>query len=71
MPWQIGKPVLAAINGHAIGVGITYALGCDIRIVAQDAKIQFAFVRRGIIPELGLTSLLREWPAFQGLPICS
>jgi enoyl-CoA hydratase/carnithine racemase len=52
MPWQIRKPVIAAINGHAIGVGITYAMNCDIRFVAEDAKIQFAFVRRGITPEL-------------------
>jgi enoyl-CoA hydratase/carnithine racemase len=52
MPWQIRKPVVAAINGHAIGVGITYAMNCDIRFVAEDAKIQFAFVRRGITPEL-------------------
>jgi len=53
MPWQIRKPVLAAINGHAIGVGITFPMACDIRFVAEDAKIQFAFVRRGILPELG------------------
>ena len=52
MPWQIHKPVLAAINGHAIGVGVTYAMSCDIRLVAEEAKLQFAFVRRGIIPEL-------------------
>ncbi len=52
MPWQIRKPVIAAINGHAIGVGITFAMNCDIRFVALDAKIQFAFVRRGITPEL-------------------
>jgi enoyl-CoA hydratase/carnithine racemase len=51
-PWQIDKPVIAAINGHAIGVGITYPMMCDIRFVAEDAKIQFAFVRRGILPEL-------------------
>ncbi len=51
-PWEIDKPVVAAINGHAIGVGITYAMMCDVRFVAEDAKIQFAFVRRGIIPEL-------------------
>jgi enoyl-CoA hydratase/carnithine racemase len=51
-PWQIRKPVLAAINGHAIGVGITFPMTCDIRFVAEDAKIQFAFVRRGVIPEL-------------------
>ncbi len=53
MPYQIRKPVLAAINGHAIGVGITFSMTCDIRIVAEDAKIQFAFVRRGLTPELG------------------
>ena len=52
LPWQMDKPVIAAINGHAIGVGITYPMTCDIRFVAEDAKIQFAFVRRGVIPEL-------------------
>ena len=52
LPWQIDKPVIAAINGHAVGVGITYPMTCDVRIVAEDAKLQFAFVRRGVIPEL-------------------
>jgi enoyl-CoA hydratase/carnithine racemase len=52
MPWHVRKPVLAAINGHAIGVGITFPMTCDIRFVAEDAKVQFAFVRRGILPEL-------------------
>jgi enoyl-CoA hydratase/carnithine racemase len=51
-PWQIRKPVIAAINGHAIGVGITYSMTCDIRLVAEEAKIQFAFTRRGVLPEL-------------------
>jgi enoyl-CoA hydratase/carnithine racemase len=51
-PWMIDKPVIAAINGHAVGIGITYSMMCDIRFVAEDAKIQFAFVRRGVIPEL-------------------
>ncbi|HVR28571.1 MAG TPA: enoyl-CoA hydratase-related protein [Thermoanaerobaculia bacterium] len=51
-PWQLDKPVLAAINGAAVGVGITYPMMCDVRFVAEDAKIQFAFVRRGVIPEL-------------------
>ena len=51
-PFQMSKPVIAAINGHAIGVGITFPMTCDLRIVAEDAKIQFAFVRRGVIPEL-------------------
>lgn len=52
LPWQVDKPVIAAINGHAIGVGITYPMTCDIRYVAENAKVQFAFVRRGVIPEL-------------------
>lgn len=51
-PFMIRKPVIAALNGHAIGVGITYPMMCDMRFVAEDAKIQFAFVRRGVIPEL-------------------
>jgi enoyl-CoA hydratase/carnithine racemase len=51
--WQVRKPVIAAINGHAVGVGLTLAMQCDIRLVAEDAKLSFAFVRRGVIPELG------------------
>lgn len=51
-PWQIRKPVFAAINGHAIGVGITYPMTCDVRLVAEDAKVQFAFTQRGVVPEL-------------------
>ena len=53
MPHKVRKPVIAAINGHAVGVGITYPMLCDIRIAAEEAKIQFAMVRRGILPELG------------------
>jgi enoyl-CoA hydratase/carnithine racemase len=51
-PYQVRKPVIAAINGHAVGVGLTYPMTCDIRFVAADAKLAFAFVRRGAIPEL-------------------
>jgi len=51
-PFQIDKPVIAALNGHAIGVGITYPMLADVRIVADNAKIAFAFVRRGVLPEL-------------------
>jgi enoyl-CoA hydratase/carnithine racemase len=50
-PYMLKKPVIAAINGHAVGVGITYPMTCDIRIVAEDAKIVFPFVRLGLIPE--------------------
>jgi enoyl-CoA hydratase/carnithine racemase len=49
-PWDVPKPVIAAINGHAVGVGISFAMSCDVRYVAADAKISFAFVRRGVLP---------------------
>lgn len=52
LPFQVSKPVIAALNGHAVGVGITYPMLADIRVVAENAKIAFAFVRRGVLPEL-------------------
>jgi len=45
------KPVIAAINGPAVGVGITMTLPMDIRLVAEGARIGFVFSRRGIVPE--------------------
>ncbi|HEX8854692.1 MAG TPA: crotonase/enoyl-CoA hydratase family protein [Thermoleophilaceae bacterium] len=45
------KPVIAAINGPAVGVGITMTLPMDIRLVAEGTKIGFVFTRRGIVPE--------------------
>jgi enoyl-CoA hydratase/carnithine racemase len=45
------KPVIAAINGHAVGVGITMTLPMDIRVASEDAKIGFVFARRGVVPE--------------------
>jgi enoyl-CoA hydratase/carnithine racemase len=47
------KPVIAAINGPAVGVGITMTLPMDVRLAAQGAKIGFVFARRGIVPEAG------------------
>jgi enoyl-CoA hydratase/carnithine racemase len=49
--WKVRKPVLAAINGHAIGIGLTLALQCDMRVVAEDAKLGIVQVRRGVIPD--------------------
>ena len=51
-PQLVRKPVIAAINGAAVGAGLTWPLQCDIRIVAEDAKLAFAFNRRGVLPEL-------------------
>jgi enoyl-CoA hydratase/carnithine racemase len=45
------KPVIAAINGPAVGVGATMTLPMDVRLAAEDARIGFVFARRGIIPE--------------------
>jgi enoyl-CoA hydratase/carnithine racemase len=52
------KPIIAAINGHAIGVGMTMLMPCDVRIAAEDAKLGFVFTRLGILPGLGSTHLL-------------
>jgi enoyl-CoA hydratase/carnithine racemase len=49
--WEVRKPVLAAINGHAIGIGLTLAMQCDLRLVAEDAKLGFVHVRRGVLPD--------------------
>ncbi len=58
MPWKIRKPIIAAINGHAVGVGLTLPLQWDIRIVAEDAKLAFAFVQRGVVTELASSYIL-------------
>jgi len=55
---EFPKPVIAAVNGHAIGVGITMILPCDLRIAAAGAKMGLTFVRLGILPGLGSTHLL-------------
>ncbi len=49
--FECTKPVIAAINGPAVGVGITMTLPMDIRLVSENAKIGFVFARRGILPE--------------------
>jgi len=64
MPMQVRKPVIAAINGPAVGAGLTWPLQADIRYVASDAKLAFAFVRRGVLPELASHVIL---PRLAGL----
>jgi enoyl-CoA hydratase/carnithine racemase len=48
-PWDVRKPVIAAVNGHAVGIGFTLTLQCDIRIFASDAKYGIVQVRRGVM----------------------
>lgn len=64
MPMDVRKPVIAAINGPAVGVGLTWPLQADVRYVALDAKLAFAFVRRGVLPELASHAIL---PRLAGL----
>jgi enoyl-CoA hydratase/carnithine racemase len=45
------KPVIAAVNGPAVGIGVTMQLAMDIRIASEDAKFGFVFSQRGIVPE--------------------
>lgn len=49
------KPVIAAINGPAYGVGVTMTLGCDVRLAARSAVLGLTFTRLGVLPGLGST----------------
>ncbi|WP_068673273.1 crotonase/enoyl-CoA hydratase family protein [Oceanobacillus sp. Castelsardo] len=49
--YELNKPIIAAINGSAVGVGITMTLPMDIRIASENAKMGFVFARRGITQE--------------------
>ena len=57
-PWELQTPIIAALNGAAVGVGMTLPLQWDIRIVAENAKYGLPFTQRGVIPELNATWLL-------------
>ena len=49
--YELNKPIIAAINGPAVGVGVTMTLPMDIRLASTKAKFGFVFARRGIVPE--------------------
>ena len=57
-PLDISKPMIAAINGACAGVGLAYALQCDLRFAAAGVKFTTAFARRGLIAEYGIAWLL-------------
>ena len=49
--FECKKPIIAAVNGAAVGVGATMTLPMDVRIASEDARFGFVFARRGIVPE--------------------
>jgi enoyl-CoA hydratase/carnithine racemase len=58
--WRVRKLVIAAVNGPAIGIGLTLALQCDIRLVAEDAKLAIPQVRRGMVGDCAVHYTLRH-----------
>jgi enoyl-CoA hydratase/carnithine racemase len=63
-PNEIDKPVIAAINGPAVGVGMTYPMLCDIRLAVDTAKMGFVFTRRGMMPELAAHLIVQRVAGF-------
>jgi len=56
--WKLPTPMICAINGHAIGAGMSFTLLFDIRYAAEDAKLSFVFPRRGLVSEANSNWLL-------------
>lgn len=59
------KPLLAAVNGDAVGVGMTMLLHCDIVIVADEARLRLPFSEMGVPPEAGSSALLPDAVGWQ------
>lgn len=57
-PLMMSKPLIAAINGGCVGLGLSAALLCDVRFVADEAKIGTVFAQRGVVAEHGMAYLL-------------
>jgi enoyl-CoA hydratase/carnithine racemase len=63
--WDVRKPVIAACNGHAIGVGLSIAMQADLRVFAEDAKYGFLQNRRGVVADFAMESVLPRIVGFE------
>jgi len=54
------KPLIAAVRGQAVGVGVTLLLHCDLVVVAGDVRLSLPFLKLGLVPEAGSTLLLPQ-----------
>ncbi len=58
---RTSKPIIAAINGPAVGIGLTMVLPADILLASDDAKLGLRFIKMGLVPELASTSSPSGW----------
>lgn len=58
--YRMGKPVIAAVNGHARAAGVTWAVSCDMIIAAEEAEMGYPEIDRGLLPAMHLVHLPRQ-----------
>jgi enoyl-CoA hydratase/carnithine racemase len=63
--WEVRKPVIAACNGHAIGVGLGIALQCDMRVLAAEGKYGLLQNRRGVVADFAVEQVLPRLVGFE------
>ena len=63
--WEVRKPVIAACNGHAVGVGLGIAAQCDMRVFAKEGKYGFVQNRRGVVADFAIEQLLPRLIGFE------
>ncbi|MEM0952792.1 MAG: enoyl-CoA hydratase-related protein [Pseudomonadota bacterium] len=63
--WDVRKPVIAACNGHAIGVGLSIAMQADLRVFAEEGKYGFLQNRRGVVADFAMESVLPRVVGFE------